>query len=63
MNELKPFDVVLENGTLIDPVTGLNGSYDVGVRDGVIAAVDASLKSEKAIEQIDVTNHHVIPVS
>ena len=61
MSDLKPFDIVLENGTLIDPVTGLNGYYDIGMRDGLIAAVTTSLKSEKAIERIDVTGHHVIP--
>lgn len=61
MSNLKPLDVVLENGTLIDPATGLNGKYDIGVQDGVITAVSDSLKSVEAIERIDVLGHHVIP--
>lgn len=61
MSNLKPLDVVLENGTLIDPATGLNGKFDVGVQDGVITAVSDSLKSVEAVERIDVAGHHVIP--
>ena len=61
MSNAKPLDIVLENGTLIDPETGLNGAYDIGVQDGIITAVSDSLKSIKAVERIDVAGHHVIP--
>ncbi|MBO0333131.1 amidohydrolase/deacetylase family metallohydrolase [Sneathiella sp. CAU 1612] len=61
MSNMKPLDVVLENGTLIDPATGLSGQYDIGIQDGIITAVSESLKSVAAEERMDVTDHHVIP--
>ncbi|MAO93544.1 MAG: amidohydrolase/deacetylase family metallohydrolase [Rhodospirillaceae bacterium] len=61
MSDVKPYDIVLENGTLIDPASGLNGRYDIGIRDGVIAAVSDTLAAAPTAERIDVSEHHVIP--
>ena len=33
------FDIVVENGRVIDPETGLDGIRSVGIRDGRIAAI------------------------
>ena len=37
--EGRPFDLVLANGRVIDPETGLDGVRSVGIRDGRIAAI------------------------
>ena len=34
-----PFDMVLANGRVIDPETGLDGVRSIGIRDGQIAAI------------------------
>lgn len=33
------FDLIIANGTVIDPANGLNGEYDIGICDGKIASV------------------------
>jgi dihydroorotase len=37
------FDLVIRGGEVVDPGSGMLGRMDVGIRDGKIAAVDASL--------------------
>jgi dihydroorotase len=37
------FDLVIQNGRLIDPGTGVDGYYDVAFRDGKVAAVAAKI--------------------
>ena len=48
-----PYDVLLRGGRVIDPAQGLDGLFDVAVRDGRIAAVGKGLAAE-AKETIDV---------
>ena len=53
------YDVVINNGRVIDPETNLDATRNVGIRDGKIVAV-----TEEAItgqETIDATNHVVAP--
>jgi N-acyl-D-aspartate/D-glutamate deacylase len=38
----QPFDLVIENGRVIDPESGLDAVRNVGIRDGKIAAIDVS---------------------
>ena len=40
------FDLVIRGGEVVDPGGGLMGRMDVGIRGGVIAAVDHSLPIE-----------------
>ncbi|MCA9947970.1 MAG: hypothetical protein KC449_31020, partial [Anaerolineales bacterium] len=37
--ETLPFDLVIQNGRLIDPGAGIDGYFDVGLRNGKVAAV------------------------
>ena len=56
-----PMETIIENGRLIDPIAGLDGQFDIGVRDGKIAAVEPSLKEHRTLNRIDATNRLVIP--
>jgi dihydroorotase len=56
-----PMETIIENGRLIDPALGLDGRYDIGVRDGKIAAVEPSLKEHRALNRIDAGGKLVIP--
>lgn len=55
------FDTLILNGTLIDPAAGRNGRFDVGVKDGKIAAVEPDLSAATAAETIDATGMTVVP--
>jgi dihydroorotase len=52
--------LLLRGGRVIDPAQGLDGSYDVLVRDGRIAAVGAGLAPDGAT-LLDVTGQLVLP--
>ena len=47
------FDLVIKGGEVVDPGSGLLGRMDVGIRDGVIAAVDRSLPAAGAGATLD----------
>ena len=50
-NQTEQFDIVLSNGRVIDPETYLDGSYNVGIRGGQIAAIsDQPLKGKEVID-------------
>src|SRR5215475_6399046 len=55
-----PHDVLLRGGRVIDPAQGLDGIFDVAVRDGRIAAVAKNLAAS-AKETIDVRGKLVLP--
>lgn len=38
-NEKGPFDVVISGGRVIDPETGLDGTRNIGIKGGRIAAI------------------------
>ena len=58
-DQSKQYDVVLANGRVIDPETYLDGTFNVGISGGQIAAVsDQPLKGK---EVIDVTGMIVSP--
>ena len=57
--ETTPFDLVISNGRVIDPESGLDEVRDIGVRDGEIVTV--SELSLKAGEIIDATGLVVAP--
>lgn len=53
------YDIVLKNGRVIDPETGLDAIRNVGIRNGRIAEISVNPLNGK--EVIDVTNHVVAP--
>ncbi|PZW50508.1 dihydroorotase [Humitalea rosea] len=55
-----PYDTVLRGGRVIDPAQGIDGIFDVAVRDGRIAAIGPSLPGP-AKEVIDVSGRLVLP--
>jgi dihydroorotase len=55
------FDLVIRGGTVVDPAEGINGPRDVGIRDGVIVAVDAALPAAGARHVVDATGLLVTP--
>jgi dihydroorotase len=58
---MQNFDTCLAGGHLIDPAQGLDGAFDLGIRDGRIAAVLARGTPAQARERIDVSGQLVIP--
>ena len=54
-------DVIVSGGTLIDPAAGRSGRFDVGLRDGKVAAVADSIDPSTATQSIDVTGKLVTP--
>jgi dihydroorotase len=55
------YDLVLHGGRVIDPAQGLDGSLDVAVRGGLIAAVAAGLAPGDAREVVDLRGQLLLP--
>jgi dihydroorotase len=55
------FDLVVRGGEVVDPGSGLLGRMDVGIRDGVIAAVDRDLPTEDVGTTLDASGQIVTP--
>jgi len=55
------YDVVLKNGSVIDPKNNINAVRDVAIKDGKIAAVAASIDGAQAKKVIDVKGLYVTP--
>ena len=55
------YDLLLKNGTVIDPKNNLNARRDVAISGGKIAAVEASIDVAKAKKVIDVAGLYVAP--
>jgi dihydroorotase len=55
------FDLVIKGGEVVDPGSNLLGRMDVGIRDGVIAAVDRSLPTEGAGATLEAAGQVVTP--
>jgi dihydroorotase len=49
------FDTILHGGLVLDPATGRNGMFDIGVTGGRVAAIEPDLSKAQASEKIDVT--------
>jgi dihydroorotase len=55
------YDTVLHGGRVIDPAAGLDGRYDVAIRDGRIAAVEPDIPRDSGREALDVSDKLVLP--
>src|SRR5499433_3065530 len=55
------FDLVIRGGEVLDPSQSLRAKRDVGIRWGIIEAVDESIPAERALRTIDATGKLVMP--
>ena len=55
------FDLVIRGGDVLDPSQQLRGKRDIGIRWGVVEAVEESIPAERALKTIDATGKLVTP--
>jgi dihydroorotase len=55
------FDLVIKGGEVLDPSQSLRAKRDVGLRWGVVEAVEESIPAERALRSIDATGKLVLP--
>jgi dihydroorotase len=55
------FDLVIKNGDVLDPSQSLRGKRDIGIRYGVIEAVEADIPAARALRVLDAGGKLVTP--
>ncbi|MGV7213651.1 amidohydrolase family protein [Bradyrhizobium sp. UFLA05-112] len=55
------FDLVIKGGDVIDPSQSFRGKRDIGIRWGVIEAVEPEIPAERALKSIDASGKLVTP--
>src|ERR1700746_2628004 len=55
------FDLVIKGGDVLDPSQGLRGRRDIGIRFGVIEAVEADIPATRAQKVLDAAGKLVTP--
>ena len=55
------YDLLLQNGHVVDAKNGVSAVRDVAIRDGKIAAVEEHIASSKALKTVDVKGLYVTP--
>src|SRR3989440_1860730 len=55
------FDLVIKGGDVLDPSQSLRGKRDIGIRWGVIEAIETEIPPARASKTIDATNKLVTP--
>ena len=55
------FDLVIKGGDVLDPSQSLRGKRDIGIRFGVIEAVEADIAAARANRVLDAANKLVTP--
>jgi dihydroorotase len=55
------YDLLLKGGHVIDGRNKINGVRDVGIKDGKVASIAASLVSSRALRVLDVSGLYVTP--
>jgi dihydroorotase len=55
------YDLVLRNGHVIDPRNNVDAQRDVAIRDGKIAAIEASIPASAAKKSVDITGLYLTP--
>src|SRR5215472_3141529 len=61
MPDAAKYDLLLKGGRVICPASGIDGHYDVAIRAGRIAAVEATILPSSASDIIDVAGKLVLP--
>ena len=55
------YDLLIKGGTVVDPSQSLNAIRDVGIKDGLVAAVETGIDPELAGNVYDATGKIVVP--
>src|SRR5207302_873427 len=55
------FDLVIKGGDVLDPSQSLRGKRDIGIRYGLIEAVEADIPAIRALRVLDATGKLVTP--
>jgi len=55
------FDLVIKGGDVLDPSQSLRGKRDIGMRYGLIEAVEADIPAERALRVLDASGKLVTP--
>ena len=55
------FDLVIKGGEVLDPSQGLRGVRDIGIRHGVVEAVEAAIPAERATRTLNAAGKVVVP--
>jgi dihydroorotase len=55
------FDLVIKGGDVLDPSQNLRGMRDIGIRYGVIEAVEADIPAERALKVLNASGKLVTP--
>ena len=61
MGPADKFDLVIKGGDVLDPSQSLRGGRDIGIRWGVVQAVEESIPAERALKMIDASGKLVMP--
>jgi dihydroorotase len=55
------FDLVIANGDVVDPSQRLRAKRDIGIKNGQVAALAASIAADRAVQRIDAEGRLVTP--
>lgn len=55
------YDLLIRNGRVIDPSQGMDGSFDIAFKNGLVVAVESSIDPETSAEVYDATGKIVVP--
>ena len=55
------FDLVIKGGDVLDPSQSLKAKRDIGIRWGVVEAIEEAIPAERALKTIDATGKLVLP--
>ncbi len=61
MAPTEKFDLVIKGGDVLDPSQALRGRRDIGIRYGVVEAVEADIPAERALRVLDAAGKLVTP--
>ena len=55
------FDLVIKGGEVLDPSQGLRGKRDIGMRHGLVEAIEADIPAARATRVLDASGRTVLP--
>src|SRR5215208_4307919 len=61
MGPADKFDLVIKGGDVLDPSQSLRGKRDIGIRWGVVEAIEPEIAPARALKTIDATGKLVTP--